>query len=126
MCSTILLLQENTSSGSFDIDKNETSICNCCKCCCGNSITNLYVPIINSTNYLAVVDKDLCTGCGTCVERCHTDACYIDDDGKAARNEDHCIGCAVCAAFCPEDAITMVEGERIVRIIPERRKQHEA
>lgn len=101
---------------NFNIDKDETSICNCCRCCCGNSVENSQGVVRNATNYLAIIDPELCTGCGTCVDKCHTHAAYINDDGKAARLEERCIGCGVCAAFCPEDAVSLQEGERIVRI----------
>lgn len=102
---------------NFDMNKEETSICNCCRCCCGNSVENFQGVVRNATNYLAVIDPDLCTGCGTCVDKCHTLAAYLNDEGKAARVEDQCIGCGVCAAFCPENAISLKEGERIVHIL---------
>jgi ferredoxin len=107
---------------NFDTSKDETSICNCCKCCCGNSVDNMIVPITNATNFLAAVNKDICIGCGTCVEKCHTGAAYLNDDKKADRKKELCIGCGVCAYFCPVNAISLIEGERIVRIAPQRRK----
>ncbi len=107
---------------NFDTSKDETSICNCCRCCCANSVDNMIVPVTNATNYLAVVDKSICTGCGTCVEKCHTGAAFLDGDKKAGRKEELCIGCGVCAYFCPVNAISLVEGERIVRIAPPRGK----
>ncbi|MBI5895302.1 MAG: 4Fe-4S binding protein [Desulfobacterales bacterium] len=107
---------------NFDIHKEETSICNCCRCCCANAVDNMIAPIINATHFLAVIDADKCTGCGTCVDKCHTGAAALNDQGKAYRVEEHCIGCGVCAAFCPENAISLVEGERIVRIPPRREK----
>lgn len=107
---------------NFDIHKEETSICNCCRCCCGNSVENMIAPIANATNFIAVIDPELCTGCGTCVDHCHTGAAYLDDADKAQRNPDICIGCGVCAAFCPEEAISLQETEtRIVRIRPQRK-----
>lgn len=104
-----------------DILRAETSICNCCRCCCANSVENMIVPITNATNFLAVVDPEVCTGCGTCSTKCHTSAAFIDVDGIAQIKTDRCIGCGVCASFCPENAIRLFEGRRIVRIIPERR-----
>jgi len=101
---------------NFDIHKEETSICNCCRCCCGNSVENSQGVVRNATNFLAVIDPDLCTGCGTCVDMCHTYAAYLNDEGKAERLEERCIGCGVCAAFCPENAVSLQEGERIVKI----------
>jgi ferredoxin len=106
---------------NFDILKDETSICNCCKCCCANSIENLIAPTVNATNFLAHIERDKCTGCGTCVKVCHTDAAFLGADKKAGRKDELCIGCGICAARCPVGAISLVEGERIVRIPPRRR-----
>jgi len=100
----------------------ETSICNCCKDCCDT--LRLWrdgaFPLINSTFYLSVIDKDACIGCGTCVERCPTDAIRLDDDEKAERDENSCFGCGVCARFCPEEAISLQEGFRRVSVLPPR------
>lgn len=107
---------------NFDTSKDETSICNCCRCCCANGADNMIAPINNVTYYLALVNDDLCIGCGKCVEECHTYAAYLNDDNKARREEELCIGCGVCARFCPQNAISMIEGERIVRIPPPKRQ----
>ena len=106
---------------NFDTSKDETSICNCCRCCCANGVDNMIAPITNATNFLSLVNDDLCIGCGKCVKVCHTYAAYLNDDKKARRKEVLCIGCGVCAHFCPQNAISMVEGERIVRIPPKRK-----
>ena len=107
-----------------NISKDETSICNCCKCCCGTF--NLWkggtMPMSNWSNYLSNINQDLCVGCGTCVERCPTDAIELNDDGKAERNPDYCIGCGVCAHFCPEGAISLLEGVRKVFVPPPKIK----
>ena len=99
---------------NFDIKRDETSICNCCTCCCGQAPG----PSVNATNYIAQVNQDICTGCGTCVEHCHTNSMELNDDTKAENNGTFCIGCGVCAYFCPENAITLTEDSRIVRIPP--------
>lgn len=108
---------------NFDTLKDETSVCNCCRCCCGNSVENMIAPVINATHYLARIDQNLCVGCGACVEMCHTLAAFLDEDGKACRHEDRCIGCGVCAHFCPEDAISLLQGSRIVKIPPQRKEK---
>lgn len=107
------------------IAKDETSICNCCKCCCGTlewwrmGVT----AMINSTNYLCQIDKDKCIGCGTCVEKCPVEAIQGDDNNKAECNKEWCIGCGVCAHFCPENAISLLEGMRKVFVpVPRLRK----
>ena len=103
----------------------ETSICNCCKDCCDtlNVWRNGALPLINSTYYLSVIDQDACIGCGTCVERCPTDAIQLNDNEKAERDENSCFGCGVCVRFCPEEAISLKEGLRKVFILPPRLRQ---
>jgi ferredoxin len=106
-----------------NIDRPETSICNCCKDCC--DAVGLWrkgaLPIINATHFLSVIDRETCSGCGVCVDRCPTDAISLDDDGRAVREEDHCIGCGVCARFCPEGAVSLQQGYRKVFLPPPRR-----
>ena len=105
-----------------NIEKEENSICNCCKDCCDTFTLwrNGASPMINSTMYLSVIDPDACTGCGICVERCPVDAIAMNDDGIAVREEKYCIGCGVCARFCPADAISLQEGMRRVCVPPPR------
>jgi ferredoxin len=100
----------------------ETSICNCCKDCCDTLELwrNGTLPLINSTFYLSVIDPQICTGCGICVERCPTDAISLTDAGWAQRDENACLGCGVCSRFCPEEAIALKEGLRKVFIMPPR------
>jgi len=96
----------------------ETSICNCCKDCCDTFglWRNGTLPLINSTYHLSMIDKDDCSGCGTCVEWCPTDAIVLDVDGLAERDGNACIGCGVCARFCPDNAISLKEGLRRVYV----------
>ncbi len=100
----------------------ETSICNCCKDCCDTM--NLWrsgtAPLVNSTYHLAQVDPDLCVGCGTCTERCPTEAIVVGEDGAALVDASSCFGCGVCARFCPEAAISLQQGLRRVFILPPR------
>ena len=101
---------------NMDFKRDEDSICNCCSDCCGQSknITS------NLSSFVAKVDQEICTGCGTCVEKCYSGAKELNDEGKAETNEERCIGCGICAAFCPEGAISLVERQRIVRLAPPR------
>ena len=56
----------------------------------------------------AVIDPDLCGGCGECAARCRFEAIAGGPDGFAV-DEHACEGCGVCAHFCPTGAIRMEE-----------------
>ena len=103
----------------------ETSICNCCKDCCDT--LELWrsgtLPMINSTYHLSMIDDEACTGCGTCVERCPTDAIVLNAQDVAQRDENACLGCGVCSHFCPEEAISLQEGLRRVFVMPPRLRE---
>ncbi len=47
------------------------------------------------------INKDLCIGCGACVDACPVGCIKIDDDAKAKINQDMCISCGSCASTCP-------------------------
>jgi len=106
---------------NFDVSKDETSVCNCCKCCCANSIDNQIGPIINVANYLSIVDPELCTGCELCATHCQSNAIALNDQGVSEVDPERCLGCGVCAYFCPDDAIRLTESDRVVRIAPPKK-----
>ena len=104
----------------FDIYKDETSVCNCCNCCCGQAGIN--IPTRNWARYISSINQDKCLGCGTCVEKCQFNALQLNDDNKAERISENCLGCGICAYFCPENAVTMIEMPRKINILPPRIK----
>lgn len=53
----------------------------------------------------AVVDKETCTGCETCVESCPVEA--IKMVNGVAVVSDECIDCGTCVDECPVEAIEM-------------------
>ena len=62
--------------------------------------------ILKREPQVALVDAELCTGCGYCSSVCPYDAIAIDDRKKVATvNEAICEGCGACAAACPSGAI---------------------
>jgi ferredoxin len=50
------------------------------------------------------VDKNECTGCGTCVEECPVNAIAMKNE-KAEIDMDQCIRCGICHKVCPEHAV---------------------
>lgn len=54
-----------------------------------------------------VVDRDLCTTCGICIDICPLDNLRADQDGYPIDQYDECWYCNACEADCPEGAITL-------------------
>lgn len=50
--------------------------------------------------YVNVIDKNLCTGCGTCIGICPKEVFSWDEGVKTVRPE-ACIRCGLCEAACP-------------------------
>ncbi len=85
------------------------AICMCCGCCCQilKNLKTLPNPArYAASNYSAINDQELCTGCGTCIERCQMDAIEMSDD-TAAIKSGQCIGCGLCVPTCPVGAMSL-------------------
>jgi len=54
----------------------------------------------------AIVDKEKCNACKTCVDACPSQAITVPDTVAVVKAED-CIDCNACADTCPSGAITM-------------------
>ncbi|MHA1122861.1 MAG: ATP-binding protein, partial [Candidatus Heimdallarchaeota archaeon] len=90
-------------------------VCSCCSCCCAGLafLKGLPNPAdYSSSNYQAIIDEELCNGCGSCVDRCQFDAIILETD-FAVIQEKRCIGCGNCVLVCPEDAITLISKENL-------------
>jgi Pyruvate/2-oxoacid:ferredoxin oxidoreductase delta subunit len=85
------------------------AICSCCPCCCHELLAMSrfgYSDQVIVSDFIADHDKEACTGCGTCVTRCHFGAFTETEDGVLYQAE-KCFGCGLCALTCPVDAINM-------------------
>jgi Fe-S-cluster-containing hydrogenase component 2 len=54
----------------------------------------------------AIINKDECVGCGTCVEECPSEAITMADD-IAQVDADKCNECKTCVEACPSTAISV-------------------
>ncbi|MBW6467146.1 MAG: 4Fe-4S binding protein [Brevefilum sp.] len=87
-------------------------VCNCCTCSCGllRGISEAHIAnVVARSSYFAVVDEDLCIGCGECETVCQFDAIKIGDFAMIDRVP--CVGCGVCTRVCPEGAIRLIRRE---------------
>jgi Na+-translocating ferredoxin:NAD+ oxidoreductase RNF subunit RnfB len=88
--------------------RNEvTYICNCCICSCGvlrGIIEYGSKSSIARSDFYAVVDETICSGCETCIDRCQFNALSIKD-GICVVDTVNCYGCGLCVTTCPEEAI---------------------
>lgn len=87
------------------------AICCCCSCCCPGlrfaKMLDRPADMVK-TYYVSKIDPELCTACGTCMERCPMDAIKLDGDVSEII-DGRCIGCGVCIPTCPEEAISLVQ-----------------
>jgi nitroreductase/NAD-dependent dihydropyrimidine dehydrogenase PreA subunit len=54
---------------------------------------------------MVVIDREKCTGCGSCVKICH-EGCLSLVDGVASIDYGYCSTCSQCVAICPERALS--------------------
>lgn len=100
----LVLQPSNTEKADF--------ICSCCGCCCGMLSMQKSLPkpvAFWASNFYAVIDSDICRGCGLCAKRCQVGAVSVTKKGEtwAAIDLNRCIGCGVCVPACPEKAISL-------------------
>jgi ferredoxin len=81
-------------------------ICVCCGCCgVLRSLKRHPQPAsVVSSPFHAMLDVEICDGCGTCETRCQMEAIWLDN-GNAALDLDRCIGCGLCVTTCPTEAL---------------------
>lgn len=85
------------------------TVCFCCNCCCiVNFIERLPSgdrnEIIKPLDGLRVsVDRELCTGCGKCLDNCFIHVISMDGDKAFISND--CRGCGRCIPACSQKAI---------------------
>lgn len=58
---------------------------------------------------VAVLDEDLCIGCGNCVKVCGYNAIEMKENDIAKININNCDGCGLCVQICPNSALSLVD-----------------
>lgn len=85
------------------------SICSCCPCCCLWKMApelpeNLGRGISPMVGARIKFNREICSGCGKCIDVCFIDAITILD-GKARIDKEKCRCCGRCAETCSKGAI---------------------
>ncbi len=97
-------------------------ICNCeYPACIGiRNRLDYGISMLVKGEYVALLDRDMCTGCGLCVERCQFRAINIERTMlKAQINPFRCFGCGLCEKKCKHNAIKLVERESLAGLAQE-------
>lgn len=100
-------------------DEKPGLICSCCSCCChtlgGLLRYGIHTQVLSST-YIAEDNREKCTDCGKCVDRCAFKA-RIMKEGELDYDQSKCYGCGLCVSTCPNQAITMTERAQIKELM---------
>ncbi len=108
------LLRQAEEAGLIHVTMNKTSgfhfICNCCDDCCITfpMLIEKRLKLCDPSRYAAVVDAELCDGCGECLERCYFGALAEAEGGVVAVEQEECMGCGLCQVVCPAGALSLV------------------
>ncbi len=109
-----------------NVKNNITFICQCCGCCC-NVLMGIskfgYTNTVVTSNFIASIDQETCTGCGKCVKVCPINAIdFLPIENPESRkkkepkiNTEICIGCGVCALSCSDtNSLKLISREKRV------------
>jgi electron transport complex protein RnfB len=71
------------------------------------SVAEFSIPTaVAKADFVAVVDEDLCAGCGDCLARCQFEALALPGD-LIMIDPGRCVGCGLCVPVCPTEALRL-------------------
>ena len=100
-----------------NIEENTSSlICLCCECCCSQTRGRILwgnPTAVAPSNFFPKTNKENCTFCGRCADRCFFHAITVDKDNRRWKlKPELCIGCGICAIGCEQSAVHLHRVER--------------
>ena len=72
-----------------------------------------YLPNVTTLRF----DRDMCTGCGMCVEVCPHAVFRLEGDHAMLQDRDACIECGACQTNCEAGALQVDVGVGCARAI---------
>lgn len=123
------LLQQSREQNLIQVADNTqfgvTSICNCCSCCCDSLVRSRKfsdLKPVSTSNYLADLKPERCSGCGRCVDACPAEAMRLVSANspqhpwqrRCVQDQERCLGCGVCVRVCHTRALSLVPKEERV------------
>ena len=72
-----------------------------------------YLPNVTTLRF----DRDMCTGCGMCVEVCPHAVFRLEGDHALLQDRDACIECGACQTNCEAGALQVDVGVGCARAI---------
>ena len=109
-----------------NVRKGVNFICNCCSCCCEAMVAAKKFGVmhpVETTNFIAEVNKDTCVNCEKCIKKCPVGAIksVVINKGTpmektiAEVDKDLCLGYGVCVRNCFNNSLLLKSrGKRII------------
>ncbi|HEY5512193.1 MAG TPA: 4Fe-4S dicluster domain-containing protein [Geomonas sp.] len=110
--------EENLIQFGENVRGGVSFICNCCGCCCEALVAArkfCHLKPVHTTNFVAEIRRDLCSGCGRCVDVCPAEAVSLVSANdpqhqwmrKGQLDPGRCLGCGVCVRVCKSGGLSL-------------------